>query len=63
GAIMESIKRIGHKKTIIIVAHRITTVKNCEVIYMMEKGVVVDSGNYEELRQRNEAFRKMAGGL
>jgi ABC-type multidrug transport system fused ATPase/permease subunit len=60
---MESIKRIGHKKTIIIVAHRITTVKNCEVIYMMEKGVVVDSGNYEELRQRNEAFRKMAGGL
>ncbi|MDR0556966.1 MAG: ABC transporter ATP-binding protein/permease, partial [Treponema sp.] len=39
GAIMESIKRIGHKKTIIIVAHRITTVKNCEVIYMMEKGV------------------------
>ncbi|MDR0707403.1 MAG: ABC transporter ATP-binding protein/permease [Treponema sp.] len=63
GAIMDAIKRIGHKKTIIMVAHRITTVRNCDVIYMMDKGVIVDSGNYEELYQKNEMFRKMADGL
>ncbi|MDR2447670.1 MAG: ABC transporter ATP-binding protein/permease [Treponema sp.] len=63
GAIMDAIKRIGHKKTIIMVAHRITTVKNCDVIYMMDKGVIVDSGNYEELYQKNEMFKKMADGL
>ncbi|MDR1074620.1 MAG: ABC transporter ATP-binding protein/permease, partial [Treponema sp.] len=62
-AIMDAIKRIGHKKTVIMVAHRITTVKSCDVIYMMDKGVIVDSGNYEELYQKNEMFRKMADGL
>ncbi|MDR2783638.1 MAG: ATP-binding cassette domain-containing protein, partial [Treponema sp.] len=62
-AIMDAIKRIGHKKTIIMVAHRITTVKNCDVIYMMDKGVIVDSGNYEELYKKNEMFRRMADGL
>ncbi|MDR2194625.1 MAG: ABC transporter ATP-binding protein/permease [Treponema sp.] len=61
-AIMDAIKRIGHKKTIIMIAHRITTVKNCDVIYMMDKGVIVDSGGYEELYQRNHVFRKMADG-
>ncbi|MDR2792924.1 MAG: ABC transporter ATP-binding protein/permease [Treponema sp.] len=61
-AIMDAIKRIGHKKTIIMIAHRITTVKNCDVIYMMDKGVIVDSGNYEELYQKNKIFRKMADG-
>jgi ABC-type multidrug transport system fused ATPase/permease subunit len=61
-AIMDAIKTLGHKKTIIMIAHRITTVKSCDIIYMMEKGIIVDSGNYEELYQKNETFRKMADG-
>jgi ABC-type multidrug transport system fused ATPase/permease subunit len=62
GAIMDAIKVIGRKKTIIMIAHRITTIKNCDVIYMMDKGEIVDCGNYEELYAKNEAFRKMADG-
>ncbi|MDR0644368.1 MAG: ABC transporter ATP-binding protein/permease [Treponema sp.] len=61
-AIMDAIKTLGHKKTIIMIAHRITTVKGCDIIYMMDKGVVTDSGNYEELYEKNEIFRKMADG-
>ena len=61
-AIMDAIKVIGRKKTIVMIAHRITTIKNCDVIYMMDKGEIVDCGNYEELYAKNEALRKMADG-
>jgi ABC-type multidrug transport system fused ATPase/permease subunit len=61
-AIMDAIKNLSHKKTIIMIAHRITTVKNCDVIYMMERGVITDHGNYRDLYARNPTFRKMADG-
>jgi ABC-type multidrug transport system fused ATPase/permease subunit len=61
-AIMDAIKNIQHKKTIIMIAHRITTVKHCDVIYMMDKGKFIDHGTYEELYTRNEVFRGMADG-
>jgi ABC-type multidrug transport system fused ATPase/permease subunit len=61
-AIMDAIKNLSHKKTIIIIAHRITTVKGCDVIYLMEKGIIVDHGHYNDLYQKNDNFRKMADG-
>jgi ABC-type bacteriocin/lantibiotic exporter with double-glycine peptidase domain len=61
-AIMDAIKNIRHKKTIIMIAHRITTAKHCDVIYMMDKGKFVDHGTYEELYTRNKVFRGMADG-
>jgi len=62
-AIMDAIKKLSRKKTIIMIAHRITTVKNCDIIYIMEKGIIVDQGNYNELYQKNPDFRKMADGV
>jgi ABC-type multidrug transport system fused ATPase/permease subunit len=61
-AIMDAIKHLSHKKTIIMIAHRITTVKGCDVIYLMEKGIIIDHGHYDDLYQRNANFRKMADG-
>jgi ABC-type multidrug transport system fused ATPase/permease subunit len=61
-AIMDAIKYLSHKKTIIIIAHRITTVKNCDVIYIMDRGIIVDSGAYDELYSKNKVFKKMADG-
>jgi ABC-type multidrug transport system fused ATPase/permease subunit len=61
-AIMDAIKHLSHKKTIIMIAHRITTVKGCDVIYLMEKGIIIDHGHYDDLYQRNANFRKMANG-
>jgi HlyD family secretion protein len=61
-AIMDAIKNLSHKKTIIMIAHRITTVKSCDLIYLMEKGIIVDCGHYDDLYQRNDSFRKMADG-
>jgi ABC-type multidrug transport system fused ATPase/permease subunit len=62
-AIMDAINNLSHKKTIIMVAHRITTVKGCDVIYLMEDGAITDFGGYDELYERNPAFRKMAKGI
>ncbi len=60
GVIMEAIDRLGGKKTIIIIAHRLTTLIRADVIYMMDKGRVVDQGTYQELMERNDQFRKMS---
>jgi ABC-type multidrug transport system fused ATPase/permease subunit len=61
-AIMDAIHNLSHKKTILMIAHRLTTVRECDEIFIMEKGVIVDRGTYDELIQRNESFRKMAEG-
>jgi ABC-type multidrug transport system fused ATPase/permease subunit len=62
-AIMDAIKNLSRKKTIIMIAHRITTVKNCDAIYLIDKGIIADQGSYEELYDRNKIFRKMADGI
>lgn len=59
-AIVAAIDRIGSDKTIVQIAHRLTTVKDCDMIYMLEKGCVVDRGTYGELIQSSELFREMA---
>ncbi len=48
------------EKTIIMIAHRLSTVKECDVIHVMDKGRIVESGTYDELMMKNEQFRKMA---
>lgn len=57
--IMDSINDFSGKKTIIIVAHRLNTVKKCDVIYMMDNGKIIAHGSYEELRASNALFQKM----
>lgn len=61
-AIMDAIHNLSHKKTIIMIAHRITTVRECDVIYVLDHGAIVDRGTYDELIKRNESFRLMAEG-
>lgn len=59
--IMEAIRDLSGKKTIIMVAHRLQTVRQCDIIYLMNKGEIVDSGNYQSLLKNNVDFRNMAG--
>ncbi|GMT47094.1 MAG: ABC transporter ATP-binding protein [bacterium] len=59
-AIMEAIRNISRKKTVIMVAHRLTTVQECDVIYMLEKGKVTAKGTYSELIESSSQFRRMA---
>jgi ABC-type multidrug transport system fused ATPase/permease subunit len=59
-AIMDAIHTLSHQKTIIIIAHRLATVRECDEIFAMDHGVVIDKGTYQELLERNERFRKIA---
>jgi len=47
--IMEAISSFSGKKTIILVAHRLSTVQNCDQIYFFDKGKVVDQGTYQRI--------------
>lgn len=47
--ISEALKELSGKKTMIIIAHRLTTVEHCERIYEMEKGQIVRCGSYQEV--------------
>jgi ATP-binding cassette, subfamily B, bacterial PglK len=60
GVIMEAIDRLGGQKTIIIIAHRLTTLLKADVIYLMDKGTVVDQGTFADLMKRNDQFKRMA---
>ena len=59
-AVIKSINNIQNIKTVVIVAHRLASVKNCHIIYFVDKGKIVDSGTFDELTNNNELFRKMA---
>ena len=58
--IMDAIYNLQNKKTIILIAHRLSTVKNCNTIYLFDNGQVVDTGSYDDLMKRNALFQKMA---
>ncbi len=60
--VMEAVQNIRADKTIILIAHRLTTVRNCDLIFLMDHGRIVAQGTYDELVASNETFRKMAIG-
>ena len=47
--VMEAIHNMSNKITILIIAHRLTTLKKCDVIYELKNGVIVNSGPYSEI--------------
>jgi ABC-type multidrug transport system fused ATPase/permease subunit len=62
-AVMDAVHNLGHRKTIIIIAHRISTVKECDSIFLLENGEHRGQGTFEELTEINERFRAMAANL
>jgi len=59
-AFMEAIKNLSGKKTIIIIAHRLSTVKHCDKIFFLERGQLIAEGRYDELIEKCPAFARMA---
>ena len=59
-AFMQAIENLSGKKTVLLVAHRLTTVKRCDTILILDHGRLLDSGTYESLLEKSPEFRKMA---
>jgi len=61
---MEAIHNLTEDKTVILVAHRLSTVKPCHCIYVLAHSQVVEQGNWDELfTQEGSHFQKLASGL
>jgi ATP-binding cassette, subfamily B, bacterial PglK len=58
--IIEAIEALKGNRTVIMIAHRLTTVMNCDMLFFMENGRIVDKGTYQELLIKNADFREMA---
>ena len=56
-AVMDAIDNLSKKITIILIAHRLSTVKKCDKIYLLEKGELKNEGTFEELIKINDNFR------
>ena len=58
--VMQAIHGLSGQHTIILIAHRLSTVSRAQRIFMLSKGRLVGTGTYDELLEENEAFREMA---
>lgn len=58
-AVMEAIFGLEHSKTIIIIAHRLSTVRRCDCIHLFGDGHIVASGTFDELLASSPVFQRL----
>ena len=61
--VMEAVYNLGKNITIILVAHRLSTVKKCDIIFLLEKGELKGQGKFEELIRISDHFRATASKI
>ena len=59
-AVMACLDNLHRDMTILIIAHRLTTIQNCDQIVELEGGAVIAQGTYDELIEKSASFRLMA---
>jgi ATP-binding cassette subfamily B protein len=57
---MDSIEGLSRDLTILMIAHRLSTVERCDEIVVLEQGRVLATGTYAELVETSETFRTLA---
>ena len=58
-SVMNSVLELKNTKTIILITHRLSSVKNCDNIILIEKGKITHQGKFEQLSQDSEFFKKV----
>jgi ATP-binding cassette subfamily B protein len=61
--VQDSLERLCNGRTTIVVAHRLSTVKNADTIAVIEDGVLVESGTHDELIDKKGKYYKLSAGL
>lgn len=57
--VREAIERLMHRRTTIIIAHRLTTIQNADKIAVLDRGVVVECGRHDELLTANGHYAQL----
>ncbi|HLL89742.1 MAG TPA: ABC transporter ATP-binding protein [Tepidisphaeraceae bacterium] len=58
--IVETLRRLKGKRTIVLVSHRLSTVADCDCIFVMDAGKIVEQGTHDELLARRGVYHRMA---
>jgi len=58
-SIFRAVSELGKSKTIVMIAHRMSTVRGCDAIYLLDHGVVRAKGTYDELLASSPLFQAM----
>lgn len=58
--IIQALEQMRGDRTMIMIAHRLTTVRNCDRLYFMKEGKIKTSGTHDELLDRSPDFKLMA---
>jgi ATP-binding cassette subfamily B (MDR/TAP) protein 1 len=59
GAVQQALDRAATGRTTIAIAHRLSTVKKADIIFVMDNGKVSESGNHDELMNLGGKYSKM----
>ncbi len=59
-SVMDAISSLNRDLTIVLIAHRLTTIQRCDLIFELERGRLVAQGSYEQLIVSSPSFRRMA---
>jgi ABC-type multidrug transport system fused ATPase/permease subunit len=62
GRVFSAIEHLSREVTLIVIAHRLTTIQRADTIYLLERGTITAHGTFSELLDSNEQFQKMAQG-
>lgn len=60
-SLMESIEALNRDLTIILIAHRLSTVRKCDIVIEMKDGVIQAQGDYDALLRTSASFRELTG--
>ena len=55
-AVMDAVNNLSKDITIVLIAHRLNTVKNCHIVFKLERGQIIRQGTFDELINRNKLF-------
>ena len=58
-AVMDAVNALGQQITIILIAHRLSTVRSCDTLYFLKEGRIEDYGTFDELVANNQQFKSM----
>jgi len=58
--IQESITRLSRNRTTIIVAHRLSTIRDCDIIFVLRKGVLREQGDHHSLLAQNGVYARLS---